>query len=398
MAAFRLTLLQSLLLLRLALCFDFSYPDFESGVGLSFNGAACTSSCDGAAGPALAYHAGHGANDASAAPSAMPVVMPSGAPAEQVSDTVSFPPSAPGSLQGLGVFPQRDAWALAPSGPGACAVRARLTPSAAGQAGSIMRLERSPVQRGFDSRFSFVVTDQSRTCNRVMDRSLIGSRSYASCAVTGGDGLAFVVHGDPAGSAALGGTGSGMGYAGLTNALVVEFDTWYNTRGAAAAPGEADPDLVHDHIAVQAALPGQPGGVGYGLQHRLGRAMRTVIADGRVHTARVLYEPRIRYDLLPFFSGSRVLLDNFIVDKGEGRRMGTLAVFFDNATDPIIAMPINLNAVLSLPDGRAFVGFTAATGVQWQKHDLLQWRFCEGSCEGGVTEPEDEPLETWPPS
>ena len=46
--------------------------------------------------------------------------------------------------------------------------------------------------------------------------------------VHGGDGFAFVIHLDPNATKTLGQPGEGLGYAGIRNSLVVEFDTWYN--------------------------------------------------------------------------------------------------------------------------------------------------------------------------
>ena len=60
-----------------------------------------------------------------------------------------------------------------------------------------------------------------------------------SCMVHGGDGFAFVIHLDPNATATLGAGGEGMGYAGIRNSLVVEFDTWYNP---------AQGDLFTDHV------------------------------------------------------------------------------------------------------------------------------------------------------
>lgn len=43
---------------------------------------------------------------------------------------------------------------------------------------------------------------------------------------------------------------------------------------------------------------------------------------------------------------------------------------------PVITTPMNLGATLSLEDGRAYVGLTAATGDQyWQAQDILEWQF-----------------------
>ena len=55
---------------------------------------------------------------------------------------------------------------------------------------------------------------------------------WQSCMVHGGDGFAWVLHLDPNVTATLGSNGEGLGYAGIRNSLVVEFDTWYNpTQG-----------------------------------------------------------------------------------------------------------------------------------------------------------------------
>jgi hypothetical protein len=43
---------------------------------------------------------------------------------------------------------------------------------------------------------------------------------------------------------------------------------------------------------------------------------------------------------------------------------------------PVITTPINLGATLALENGRAWIGFTAATGDQyWQAQDIHSWQF-----------------------
>jgi hypothetical protein len=32
--------------------------------------------------------------------------------------------------------------------------------------------------------------------------------------------------------------------------------------------------------------------------------------------------------------------------------------------------------LLRLPQDQAIVGFTASTGLKWQKHDILSWAWC----------------------
>ena len=60
-----------------------------------------------------------------------------------------------------------------------------------------------------------------------------------SCMVHGGDGFAFVIQLDPNGTTTIGSRGEGLGYAGIRNTLVVEFDTWYNPEQG---------DLFTDHV------------------------------------------------------------------------------------------------------------------------------------------------------
>lgn len=51
-----------------------------------------------------------------------------------------------------------------------------------------------------------------------------------------------------------------------------------------------------------------------------------------------------------------------------------LYVYIDDLYSPVIITPLNLDATLDLDNGRAHVGFTAATGTNhWQVHDLLDW-------------------------
>ena len=55
----------------------------------------------------------------------------------------------------------------------------------------------------------------------------------------------------------------------------------------------------------------------------------------------------------------------YLKDNGEGRGIGTLAVFVDQGIvedRPLLALPVNLSLLLDLPDSLAYVGFTASTG------------------------------------
>ena len=90
--------------------------------------------------------------------------------------------------------------------------------SAGARARSLSLARRTPSS---SHRHAAQVSDHSRECTRHRDATFSLSQ-YETCAVSGGDGLAFVIHGDENGTAALGGAGSELGYGGLRRALVVE--------------------------------------------------------------------------------------------------------------------------------------------------------------------------------
>ena len=220
---------------------------------------------------------------------------------------------------------------------------------------------------------------------------------------------------------------------GISHALVVEFDTWYNAKAPLSSGGvdsttgiESEPsqDLFEgksvciqppgsflpsflpsflsrpslllsfspsftDHVAVFLTRPLPPGvadratyerDTGRKLRVPLAPPRRHAISDGRVHTVTIRYYERIVDELVGEMTAAPELLP-WLVDGGEGRRVGTLAVWVDahgvdsNATHtlresgaplpteaPLIAVPINLAIALPLAEGTAWAGFTASTG------------------------------------
>ena len=40
-----------------------------------------------------------------------------------------------------------------------------------------------------------------------------------------------------------------------------------------------------------------------------------------------------------------------------------------------LKVPINIEELLTLDSGKAYVGFTGATGQAYQEHKIVQWRF-----------------------
>ena len=70
--------------------------------------------------------------------------------------------------------------------------------------------------------------------------------------------------------------------------------------------------------------------------------------------------------------------------RGNLRYIGMLTIHLDGRR--ILKVPINLEELLTLDRGRAYVGFTGATGAAYQEHSIINWRFNE-SRSGTLSEP-----------
>ncbi len=192
---------------------------------------------------------------------------------------------------------------------------------------------------------------------------------HKSCAVLGGDGFAFVLHSDRRGAKAIGGNGENLGFGGIENSIAIKFDTWTNTQ-------EGSNDPFHDHISIHSASKGINTS---NAKTMLGYWRPIDLADGRQHTVRIQYFPSIVEYYTAYMTANDNLLP-YLKDNGEGRRLGTLAIFIDNGidkTEPIVAIPLNLSILLDLPQSMAYVGFTASTGLKWETHDILEWQWCD---------------------
>jgi len=267
------------------------------------------------------------------------------------------------------VFGHKDQHTVRPSPKQQCPVRIRLTGSNPFEAGSMWYTRPLPLLNGFETKFTFQITDHSQSCVEVKDKDF-GLQHHKSCAVHGGDGFAFVIHGDPSEIRALGKGGSGLGYGGLQNAVVVEFDTWYNGGGGFG-------DLLQDHISIHTN--------GHGVLDATSEASRVSaprnheLADGGVHLVQIRYYGQIQPQYLHQATATEYLKP-YLKDNNEGRRLGMLVVWVDDGIDkdiPLLAIPINLSITLKLKEDLAYVGFTSSTGNSWEKHDILSWHLCE---------------------
>lgn len=250
-----------------------------------------------------------------------------------------------------------------------CGPALRLTSGAPLQAGAAWYGRRLNVREGFDTTFVLRMSNPSVRCN-LMDEV------YTRCRSRGADGTAFVIQ--EASIDALGARGSGLGYDNISNSLAVEFDTYFNHELL---------DPYENHVSVHSN--------GFrsrnSAHHQASFASTSQIADltggayGESVPVRITYNPVFDSALLEtqafqttqhtahFFTNAEFPFGG-MCDFGIG--IGTLAVYAFDLVTPILVIPINLDALLELHHGRAFVGFTAATGTQtWQVHDVLEWSF-----------------------
>jgi Legume lectin domain len=193
----------------------------------------------------------------------------------------------------------------------------RLTPSRHDAAGAAWFRDRQPVSGGFESVFQFRLTEQGG----------LGG---------GADGFAFVLQNS--GPSALGADGSGGGFAlrdsstGIPQSVAVFFDTFKNQE-----IGDPSNNFV---TICTAGTPEQmhwpPPRVAFT------RKLAVKLKDGRIHTARIAYQPPV------------------------------LTVYLDNAR--VLVSTVDLSTVTG-PDGAAWTGFTASTGSGFENHDILSWSF-----------------------
>jgi hypothetical protein len=182
------------------------------------------------------------------------------------------------------------------------------------------------VQGGFEAEFQWQITRISRR---------------------GSEGFAFVIHNAPLSfpGLALGAGESSMGYGGIPNSLAVEFDTAQNLPGEFSEGTRGDPNDNHISVQTRGTLPNNADtdfSLGFTAQ---GTPTIPLFADGSVHTTKVVYKP------------------------------GTLTIFLDDLTKPLLTVPVDLGAKLSLDNGQAWVGFTGATGKRPQAHDIHSFSF-----------------------
>ncbi|MGH9501341.1 MAG: L-type lectin-domain containing protein [Terriglobales bacterium] len=238
----------------------------------------------------------------------------------------------------------------------------RLTPDQGSQDGSAWFSTQQAVQGGFSTTFQFRFTQSGDTH-------------------TPADGIAFVIQSSS--TTALGAGGGSIGYAdgggtcptvdgsapcdvggGIRNSLAIEFDTYNN--------GTATGDPNNNHIAVQSCGIGQTNSPAHTtindynfpncLIGSVASLQTPIMSDQNPHTAVISYTP-------PTCTGQGC--------------SGVLTVILDGST--VLTTQLTLENYLSLATGgKAWVGFTSATGAAFENHDILSWTFTPQAQSGTV--------------
>ncbi|EGZ20724.1 hypothetical protein PHYSODRAFT_494164 [Phytophthora sojae] len=241
----------------------------------------------------------------------------------------------------------------------ACGTALRLTASQSFLTGAAWYPRQMNVREGFSTTFSFRAANPSTVC-RVMDNV------HTNCRSRGGDGFAFVVHNDVQQELALGSGGMALGYGGLQNALAVEFDTWFNPELL---------DVYENHISVH--VSGNGGVVQPNHTYSLGSTSNLPDLTEDTHMVRIVYKPNLDESMIfdEAFTAS-TLAGNFFSSGAWRSGIGLLAIYLDDMNSPALTVPLRIENTLELYHGRAWVGFTGATGANaWQTLDILSWDF-----------------------
>ncbi|MCB9885467.1 MAG: IPT/TIG domain-containing protein [Planctomycetes bacterium] len=208
----------------------------------------------------------------------------------------------------------------------------RLTANSSNQTGWAWHRTAMPVLAGFDTTFTFRITPPP-----------VGVKA---------EGMAFVLHDDPAGIATTGGTVWGIGYGngansavGIRNSIALELDTYQDLNLGDTSANEL---TIHTRGS---------SGNSESESASIGRNTPAQnLADGQLHQLRLRYVP------------------------------GTIEVYVDGAATPAISRPYSLVTggtylnnqgapAPNLVNGTAWLGFCAATGAGTltEQVEIVDW-------------------------
>jgi Bacterial lectin len=239
----------------------------------------------------------------------------------------------------------------------------QLTSDTGNQTGSAWYTTAQNVEQGFSTCFQFQFTNASSPP---------------------ADGIAFVIQNSQAGTSAIGytgGNGGALGYgdadassdpstgAGITNSLAIEFDTYEDSWDPAGNPDVFNGSV--SHVAVQSC------GMGPNTSHHGQICVGTVpsspnstlgapvivpnMADGNVHTVIISYIPACPYPSCALSMASATVANIHVILDGVD--------LYPSGVD------VDLSTIGLGPGNTAYVGFTGATGGDWETQDILNWTY-----------------------
>jgi hypothetical protein len=188
----------------------------------------------------------------------------------------------------------------------------RLTSAAIGEIGAAWSIDRKNVQQPFAVSFHLQISDPD-----------LGG---------GADGIAFVIQNQSSSSRGI--NGGGIGYDGIPNSLAVEFDTSLTDVETPPMSMVGDPSGHHIAVHTRGEDPNSAD-----EKFRIGSAYDSPsLKDGRPHFVRIKYDS------------------------------GRLEIYLDEPDAPVLTVRVNLSTTLALTNGMAWIGFTASTGNQTERH------------------------------
>lgn len=227
----------------------------------------------------------------------------------------------------------------------------QITSSTGNQVGSAWYLTPQTVINGFMTTFQFQFTNPS---------------------TPPADGIAFVIQNSNSKTSAIGytgGNGGALGYgdadanqdpsqgSGIPNSLAIEFDSFENPWDPQAVNGSVS------HVAIQSCGTGPNTshhyylcGGGTGPNSTLGAPVSVAnLADGAVHSVTITYFPACSTCNPATPANIQVMLDGVNL--------------YPNGVN------VDLSSIGLGDGGTAYVGFTGATGGDWETQDILNWTF-----------------------
>ncbi|MEO0897816.1 MAG: L-type lectin-domain containing protein [Bacteroidota bacterium] len=146
----------------------------------------------------------------------------------------------------------------------------------------------------------------------------------------GADGVVLVMHTNE-NPVQLGEDGEGIGYAGISNSLAIEFDAFDNNEGS------------DHHVSIQTRrnMPNShKNDASIAMNHAL-----PSLKSGEVHKVRIAY------------------------------KRGRMKVMMDDMNTPVLDAYLKIDQIISLKRGQAWMGLTASTGGGKARHEILSWSF-----------------------